>query len=92
MPDVSKSTKAVPTDEPPFEEALKKLESIVEAMESEDLSLEQLLLKYEEGSRLARLCQTRLADAELKIQKLEESLAGELSAQAFSPVAEAAHD
>lgn len=89
---MSKSTKAVPNDEPPFEEALKKLESIVEAMESEDLALEQLLLKYEEGSRLARLCQTRLADAELKIQKIEEGMAGELSVKTFSPATEAAHD
>lgn len=89
---MSKATKAVSADEPPFEEALKKLESIVEAMESEDLALEQLLLKYEEGSRLARLCQTRLADAELKIQKLEESLKGELSVTVFSPGPEPARD
>ncbi len=89
---MSKAPKAASADEPPFEEALKKLESIVEAMESEDLALEQLLLKYEEGSRLARLCQSRLADAELKIQKLEESLKGELSVTLFSPGTEPAHD
>jgi len=62
----------------PFEEALKKLETIVEAMESEDLPLETLLAKYEEGTRLAKVCQEKLADAELKIQQLERNAVGEL--------------
>ena len=62
----------------PFEEALKKLETIVEAMESDDLPLETLIAKYEEGTKLARLCQEKLAEAELKIQQLEKSAGGEL--------------
>jgi len=62
----------------PFEEALKKLETIVEAMESDDLPLESLLVKYEEGMKLAQVCQAKLAEAELKIQKLEKSAAGEM--------------
>jgi exodeoxyribonuclease VII small subunit len=62
----------------PFEEALKKLESIVSAMESEDLPLETLLAKYEEGTRLARACQDKLAEAEVKIQQLQKTAAGEL--------------
>jgi exodeoxyribonuclease VII small subunit len=61
----------------PFEEALKKLEGIVEAMESDDLPLESLLSKYEEGTKLARVCQEKLAEAELKIQQLEKSATGE---------------
>ncbi len=68
----------------PFEEALKKLETIVAAMESEDLPLEVLLAKYEEGTRLARTCQEKLAEAELKIQQLEKTAAGELK---LKPVA-----
>ena len=62
----------------PFEEALKKLEAIVEAMESEDLPLETLLARYEEGTRLAQICQAKLAEAELRIQQLEKNAAGEL--------------
>ena len=62
----------------PFEEALKKLEGIVSAMESEDLPLETLLAKYEEGTRLARACQEKLAEAEVKIQQLQKTAAGEL--------------
>ena len=62
----------------PFEEALKKLEAIVTAMEKDDLPLESLLAKYEEGTRLARTCQERLVEAELKIQQLEKTAGGEM--------------
>jgi len=61
-----------------FEEALKKLEGIVEAMESADLPLETLLARFEEGAQLAQMCQSRLAEAELKIQQLEKTAAGQL--------------
>ena len=67
----------------PFEEALKKLETIVAAMESEELPLETLLAKYEEGTRLARTCQEKLAEAELKIQQLEKTMAGEMKLKAL---------
>jgi exodeoxyribonuclease VII small subunit len=61
----------------PFEDALKKLEGVVEAMESGDLPLETLLARYEEGTRLVKICQEKLAEAELKIQQLEKNAAGE---------------
>jgi exodeoxyribonuclease VII small subunit len=63
---------------PPFEEALQKLEGIVEAMESDDLPLETLLARYEEGAKLVKICQEKLAEAELKIQQLEKTAAGEM--------------
>jgi exodeoxyribonuclease VII small subunit len=69
----------------PFEEALKKLEAIVEAMESEELPLETLLAKYEEGTQLARTCQEKLAEAELKIQQLEKNAASELKLKPLPP-------
>jgi len=62
-----------------FEDALKKLEGIVESMESDELRLESLLTRFEEGMRLAKICQTKLTEAELKIQQLETSAAGELT-------------
>ena len=68
----------------PFEEALKKLESIVEAMESGDLPLESLLAKYEEGMRLSKMCQKKLAEAELKIQQLEKTASGEMKLKPLS--------
>jgi exodeoxyribonuclease VII small subunit len=69
----------------PFEDALKKLEGIVEAMESEDLPLEALLARYEEGTRLVKICQEKLAEAELKIQQLEKNAAGDLKLKPLSP-------
>ncbi len=66
-----------------FEEALQKLESIVEAMESDDLPLDQLIHRFEEGAALAKLCQERLGEAELKVRRLEEGLDGTLSAHAL---------
>jgi exodeoxyribonuclease VII small subunit len=63
----------------PFEEALKRLESIVESMESQDLPLETLLARYEEGSKLSQICQAKLTEAELQIQRLDKNAKGELS-------------
>ena len=69
----------------PFEEALTKLEGIVEAMESDELPLEALLAKYEEGMKLARVCQEKLAEAELKIQQLEKTAPGEMKLKPLEP-------
>jgi exodeoxyribonuclease VII small subunit len=60
-----------------LEEALEKLESIVETMESGDMPLETLLTQFEEGTRLLQLCQNRLEEAEIKICQLEKNAAGE---------------
>ena len=67
----------------PFEEALKKLEGVVDAMEADDLPLETLLAKYEEGARLVKICQEKLAEAEVKIQQLEKSASGEIKLKPF---------
>lgn len=67
----------------PFEEALKKLEAIVESMEGDELPLETLLQRYEEGMKLQAVCQGKLAEAELKIQQLEKSAAGGLKLTPF---------
>ncbi len=73
----------------PFEDALKKLEGVVEAMESGDLPLETLLAKYEEGARLVGICHEKLAEAELKIQQLEKNAAGDMK---LKPLEETAND
>ncbi len=68
-----------------FEQALQKLESIVESMEGGDLSLESMMAKAEEGFRLAQSCQAKLTEAELKIQQLEQKAAGSLVSKPFKP-------
>ena len=79
MPNPTKSAgQNTPAKTPPFEDALKKLEGIVEAMETDDLPLETLLARYEEGTRLVKICQEKLAEAELKIQQLEKNAAGDM--------------
>ncbi|HKS36931.1 MAG TPA: exodeoxyribonuclease VII small subunit [Verrucomicrobiae bacterium] len=63
----------------PFEVALKKLETIVEAMESGELPLETLMARYEEGAGLSKICHAKLAEAELRIQQLEKGAAGDFT-------------
>ena len=80
MPGNAKNTEPLEgKNSPPFEEALKKLEGIVEAMEGGDLPLEALMARFEEGIRLVKMCQTKLEEAELKIQLLEKNAAGEIT-------------
>jgi len=67
----------LPAKSPPFEEALQNLEQVVEMMEADELPLETLLAKYEEGLKLVKMCQDKLAEAEVKIQQLEKNAAGE---------------
>lgn len=90
---MSKAAKASaatpPAADQPFEEALHKLEAIVEAMESQDLPLETLLARYEEGTRLAAVCQAKLAEAELKVKQLERQPDGGFD---LKPVAMRAED
>ncbi|MDA1277233.1 MAG: exodeoxyribonuclease VII small subunit [Verrucomicrobia bacterium] len=76
----------------PFETAVKKLESIVESMEADDLPLETLLDRFEEGSKLAEHCQTKLSEAELKIQKLEKNPDGELVLEEINVSGESSDD
>ena len=60
-----------------FEEALKKLEKIVEDLEKGDLSLDEALKKYQEGLELSRLCSQRLESAKKKIDVLVRNKKGE---------------
>ena len=55
-----------------FEEALQKLETIVEDLESGELSLENSLKSFDKGIKLARQCQEKLSKSELQVQKLIE--------------------
>ncbi len=58
-----------------FEQLYARLEESVAKLEQGGLSLEEAIGLYEEGMGLARQCQERLDQAELKITKLKESFA-----------------
>jgi exodeoxyribonuclease VII small subunit len=68
--------KEVREEEVKFEDALARLEEIVQSLESGNLSLEESLALYEEGMRLSSICSKKLSEAELRIQVLtkEEEL------------------
>lgn len=53
--------------EPTFSQMIKRLEDIVNALESGNTSLEDALSLYEEGSGLIKKCNKTLTDAKLKI-------------------------
>ena len=59
-------------DGPEFEEALEKLETIIESMESGEIPLTELVERFEQGNKLLDLCQKKLKDAELKIERLNK--------------------
>ena len=65
-------TKEPTADEPSFEETMKRLEDLVESMESGSAPLAELVDRYEEGSKLLKDCRKRLELAELKIQEVRE--------------------
>ncbi|MFY7842454.1 MAG: exodeoxyribonuclease VII small subunit [Rhabdochlamydiaceae bacterium] len=61
-----------------FEEAFNRLESILEKMNSEKISLEESLKLYEEADKLILSCNKRLLEAEQRIELLSKQRNGEL--------------
>ncbi len=55
-----------------FEEDLKKLQDILENIESDKLSLEEFIQKYKEGMELSKKCQKALDEAKQIIKVLED--------------------
>jgi exodeoxyribonuclease VII small subunit len=66
-----------------FEKALARLEEIVQKLEQGDLPLEQSLKLFEEGIRLSRICNTRLEEAERKVEVLLKDKTGNMIAKPF---------
>jgi len=61
------------SEAPRFEERLEKLETIVSALESGELGLEDTLARYEEGVGVVRELTRRLEEAEARIETLDEA-------------------
>lgn len=68
-----------------FETALERLEQIVAEMEGDRLALEDLLTRYEEGTRLVKVCQQRLDAAEKRIELISREASGESALVGFDP-------
>ncbi len=71
------------TQEIKFEDALKKLEDLVEELEKGDLSLDDSLAKYEEGIKLSVICTKKLESAKKKIEILVKTGEGKVTLKSF---------
>jgi exodeoxyribonuclease VII small subunit len=67
-----------------FEDALKRLEQIVNRLESGDISLDESLKIFEEGVRLSRFCSKKLDEAEKRVQILLKDKEGRVTTKPFS--------
>ena len=67
-----------------FEEALKELESIVRRMESGGQDLDSAIKDYERGMALKQLCEKRLSEAKLKVEKIIKAQDGEVTTEPFA--------
>lgn len=68
-----------------YEKAAEKLEEIVRKLEGGDLELEESLKAFEEGVKLARVCEKHLAEAKGKIEQLLRKENGTVSEEPFDP-------
>jgi len=66
-----------------FETALKRLETIVDKLESGDISLDEGIKIFEEGNDLVKLCINKLNQAEKKINKITSDSNGVISIEDF---------
>jgi exodeoxyribonuclease VII small subunit len=67
-----------------FEQSLKQLEAIVAQMERGDVSLEESVKLFEEGSKLAEQCKQQLAEAEGKVEILIKQRNGAMKREPFA--------
>ena len=66
-----------------FEQAMQRLEQIVEDLEKGELDIDKSLEIFEEGIKMSRVCSKKLNEAEAKIEKLTQNQKGELASELF---------
>lgn len=66
-----------------FEDAMKRLEEIVSRLEEDQLPLEEMLARYEQGVSLARYCSKTLDDAEQKVTIISRQSDGSIQLEDF---------
>ncbi|MEQ8387513.1 MAG: exodeoxyribonuclease VII small subunit [Alphaproteobacteria bacterium] len=77
------NTKTVPADiaKMSFEDALKELDAIVQALESGDSRLDDAITSYERGAALKKHCEEKLREAQAKVEKIVLGAGGEAAAE-----------
>ena len=68
---------------------MQRLELIVQEMESDKMPLENLLSAYEDGTRLVKICQQQLREAEKKIEIIQRRANADPELKEFDPSAKA---
>ena len=68
-----------------FENAMKRLEAIVQQLESGDLTLDEALKKFQEGVKLSKFCSNKLDETEKKVSILLRDEEGNIREESFSP-------
>lgn len=66
-----------------FEEALLRLENLVRELEGGRIKLDDAVKAYEQATSLKKICETKLENAKLKIEKIEADKNGKLSSEEF---------
>lgn len=66
-----------------FESALSEIETIVRKLESGTGDLDKSIADYEKGAQLIKLCEKKLNDAKLKVEKIVKSQGGEATTEEF---------
>lgn len=79
----SSSATDIPADMS-FEAAMAELEKIVQLLESGKSGLEESIAFYERGVALRSFCETRLKDAQLRVEKLSLDANGAVTRENFS--------
>ena len=88
MPAARSSSAPTPGNDPApqsFENAMERLEEVVEQMENSKLPLEELIRAYEEGTRLIKVCSERLSAAEQRIEIITRDAAGQTAVAEYPP-------
>ena len=69
-----------------FEAALRELETIVRALETGDTALEESIKAYERGTALKLHCESKLKEAQAKIEKISIANDGSINTQPLDSV------
>lgn len=71
---MSAPTTDTPIEELSFEEALERLEQHVERLDEDDLSLQEALQAYKEGTSLVARCEEHLDEVSIKLEELSDAI------------------
>ena len=69
---MNQSAPATPENKPTFEQALKRLEEIIRALEGSSFSLENMVQLYDEANELIGMCTAELTAASKKVEVIRQ--------------------